>query len=64
MKTTALFAEFSPLSPYFTKNLKLSLNFLGQRIVDISLDFSELPFKQGVVRDLDLTLYSTLQCSK
>ena len=34
MEIITLFAEFSPLSPYFTKNLKLSLNFLGGMFIN------------------------------
>ena len=47
MKITALFAEFSPLSPYFTKNLKLSLNFLGGMFINFDKSSRGYVYSRG-----------------
>ena len=54
MKISALFAEFPPLSPYFNKNLKFSLNFLGGMFINFDKSSRGYVYSRGYA-------YSVLQ---
>ena len=57
MKKTTFFAEFSLLSPYFTKHLKLSLNFLGGMFINFDKSSRGYIYSRGYA-------YSVLQSTQ